>query len=129
MSSAAFFYYNYNSFMKKYLLYIGICYHKPKRCHFAVHLGTKTLGYVEIDSESFQTILRGKLVSLFCISRKWPWKCYTPETRFSELRFSEILNLMNKLQLPFLYFTLYVSRLNLVNRLHLLNKRVWYYVH
>ena len=55
--------------MKKYLLYIGICYHKPKRCHFAVHLGTKTLGYVEIDSESFQTILRGKLVSLlFCIS-------------------------------------------------------------
>ena len=32
---------------------------------------------------------------------------YTPETRFSEPRFSEILNLMNELQLPFSYFTLY----------------------
>ena len=32
---------------------------------------------------------------------------YTPETRFSEPQFSEILNLMNKLQLPFSYFTLY----------------------
>ena len=31
----------------------------------------------------------------------------TPETRFSESRFSEILDLMNKLQLPFSYFTLY----------------------
>ena len=31
----------------------------------------------------------------------------TPKTRFSESRFSEILNLMNKLQLPFSYFTLY----------------------
>ena len=31
----------------------------------------------------------------------------TPETRFSEPRFSEILNLMNKLQLPFSYITLY----------------------
>ena len=28
------------------------------------------------------------------------------KTRFSEPQFSEILNLMNKLQLPFLYFTL-----------------------
>ena len=34
-------------------------------------------------------------------------KTGTPETRFSETRFSEILNLMNKLQLPFSYFTLY----------------------
>ena len=32
---------------------------------------------------------------------------HTPETRFSELRFSEILNLMNKLQFPFSYLTLY----------------------
>ena len=32
---------------------------------------------------------------------------YTPETRFSEPGFSEILDLMNKLQLPFSYFTLY----------------------
>ena len=31
----------------------------------------------------------------------------TPETWFSELRFSEILNPMNKLQLSFLYFTPY----------------------
>ena len=31
----------------------------------------------------------------------------TPETRFSELQFSEILDLMNKLELPFTYFTLY----------------------
>ena len=30
----------------------------------------------------------------------------TLETRFSEPRFSEILDLMNKLQLPFSYFTL-----------------------
>ena len=41
---------------------IGICYHKPKRCHFAVLLGTKPLGYVDIDSESFQTILKGKYI-------------------------------------------------------------------
>ena len=34
-------------------------------------------------------------------------KFTTPETRFSEPRYSEILNLMNKLQLPFSYFTLY----------------------
>ena len=32
---------------------------------------------------------------------------YTPETQFSEPRFSEILNLMNKLRLFFSYFTLY----------------------
>jgi len=31
----------------------------------------------------------------------------TPKTRFSEPRFSERLDLMNKLQLPFSYFTLY----------------------
>ena len=31
----------------------------------------------------------------------------TPETRFSEPQFSEILDLMNTLQLPFSYFTLY----------------------
>ena len=34
-------------------------------------------------------------------------KINTPETRFSEPRFSEVLDLMNKLQLPFSYFTLY----------------------
>ena len=44
-------------------------------------------------------------------------KALTPETRFSEPRFSEILNLMNKLQFPLSYFTIY--RLNLVkNRLN-----------
>ena len=31
----------------------------------------------------------------------------TLKTRFSEPRFSEIIDLMNKLQLPFSYFTLY----------------------
>ena len=31
----------------------------------------------------------------------------TPKTRFCEPQFSEILNLMNKLQIPFSYFTLY----------------------
>ena len=31
----------------------------------------------------------------------------TPKTRFSEPRFSETRNLMNKNQLPFSYFTLY----------------------
>ena len=46
----------------------------------------------------------------------------TPKTRFSEPRFSEILNLMNKLQLPFSYFTLYSDSI-LVNRLNLVNKR------
>ena len=30
----------------------------------------------------------------------------TPENRFSKPRFSDILNLMNKIQLPFPYFTL-----------------------
>ena len=43
-----------------------------------------------------------------------------PETRFSEPRFSEILDLVNKLQLPFSYSTLYPdsvqSILNLVNK-------------
>ena len=41
----------------------------------------------------------------------------TPKTRFSKPRFSEILNLMNKLQLLFSYFTLYPDYLvNLVNK-------------
>ena len=31
----------------------------------------------------------------------------TPETRFSEPRYSKILDLINELQLPFSYFTLY----------------------
>ena len=31
----------------------------------------------------------------------------TPKTRFSKPRFSEILDVMNKFQLPFSYFTLY----------------------
>ena len=44
------------------------------------------------------------------------WKCKnisklaksgTPKTRFSEPQFSEMLQLMNSLQLPFSYFTLY----------------------
>ena len=39
-----------------------------------------------------------------------------------ETRFSEILDLMNKLQLPFSYFTLYPDMI-LVNRLKLANKR------
>ena len=33
----------------------------------------------------------------------------TPETRFSEPWFSEMLDVMNKLQLPFSYFTLYLD--------------------
>ena len=32
---------------------------------------------------------------------------FTPKTQFSEPRFSEILDLMNELQLPFSYVTLY----------------------
>ena len=31
----------------------------------------------------------------------------TPKTGFSEPQFSEVLNLMNKIQLPFSYFTFY----------------------
>ena len=46
----------------------------------------------------------------------------TPETRFSEPGFSEIFDLMNKLQLPFLYLNS-LSRLDLVNRLNLVNKK------
>ena len=34
----------------------------------------------------------------------------TRETRFSEPQFSEILDLMNKLQLPFSYFTFIQTR-------------------
>ena len=46
----------------------------------------------------------------------WIWlKKDTPETQFSEPWFSELLDLMNKLQLPFSYFTL-VKWLNLVNK-------------
>ena len=47
---------------------------------------------------------------------------YTPETRFSEPGFSEILNLMNKFQLPISYFNS-LSRLDLVNRLNLVNNK------
>ena len=36
----------------------------------------------------------------------------TPETQFSEPGFSEILDLMNKLQLTFSYFTLYSDLIN-----------------
>ena len=54
-------------------------------------------------------------------------KYTTAETQFSELcfsehRFREILDLMYKLQLPFSVFYS-LSRLNLVNRLDLVNKR------
>ena len=37
---------------------------------------------------------------------------FTPETRFSEFLFSEMLDLMNKLQLTFSYFTLYSDLIN-----------------
>ena len=46
------------------------------------------------------------------------------ETRFSEPRISAILDLMNKLQLPFSHFTLYFFRHNLVNRIDLVTKRI-----
>ena len=46
----------------------------------------------------------------------------TPKTRFSEPRFSELLDLMNKLQLTFFIFYS-LSRLDLVNRLNLVNKK------
>ena len=48
------------------------------------------------------TIFFNNIFSSFLFSKK-----STPKTRFSEPRFSEILNLMNKPQLPFSYFTLY----------------------
>ena len=32
---------------------IGIAYHKPKKCHFATLLGSKHLGSIEIDKETF----------------------------------------------------------------------------
>ena len=38
---------------------IGICYHKPKQCHFATLLGTIQLGYTEIDIGTFQDLLKG----------------------------------------------------------------------
>ena len=46
----------------------------------------------------------------------------TPETQFSEPRFSEKLDLMNKLQAPFFIFYS-LSRLHLVNLLNLANKK------
>ena len=47
----------------------------------------------------------------------------SPETRFSEPRFSEMLKSMDKFQLPFSYFTLYPYSIYLVNWLNLANKR------
>ena len=44
--------------------------------------------------------------SALCCSLAYS-KALTPETRLSEPWFSEILDLMNKLQLPLSYFTLY----------------------
>ena len=49
---------------------------------------------------------------------------YTLETLFSELQFSEILDFMNKLQLPFYS----LSRLKIVNKMDLVNEK-WSYNH
>ena len=40
---------------------IGICYHKPRHCHFAILLGTIQLGFIEFDFENFQSVLKGIL--------------------------------------------------------------------
>ena len=44
---------------------VGICYHKPKKCHFASFLGTINLGFVNMDVENFRLILQGKLLFIF----------------------------------------------------------------
>ena len=44
---------------------IGICYHAPKRCSFAKHLGVVRLGKVDIPPEEFKEILKGDLVVFF----------------------------------------------------------------
>lgn len=36
----------------------GICFHTPRRCHFAQLLGTIRLGHVDISQQDFQTILK-----------------------------------------------------------------------
>lgn len=38
---------------------IGICYHPPKKCTFAKHLGVVRLGKVDILQEEFKQILKG----------------------------------------------------------------------
>ena len=38
---------------------MGIAYHKPKKCHFATLLGSKHLGFTEIDKNTFQSIIKG----------------------------------------------------------------------
>ena len=37
---------------------VGICYHKPKKCHFASYLGSICLGFVNMDAETFLHILQ-----------------------------------------------------------------------
>ena len=39
---------------------IGICYHPPKKCTFAKHLGVVRLGKVEILEDEFKEVLRGQ---------------------------------------------------------------------
>ena len=39
---------------------IGICYHPPKKCTFAKHLGVVRLGKVGILDDEFKEVLRGE---------------------------------------------------------------------
>ena len=43
---------------------IGICYHPPKKCTFAKHLGVVRLGTIQMEEEEFKEILRGEIFAL-----------------------------------------------------------------
>ncbi len=49
---------------------IGICYHKPRKCQFAILLGSIRLGEIDIDLATFQGILKGKQTTNGCLSLK-----------------------------------------------------------
>ena len=71
-----------------------------KRLNLDYHLQKNTSNKYAFDNNFVED--RGhKLV--YCFHEKVN---NTPKTGFSEPRFSEILNLINELQLPFSYFTL-----------------------
>ena len=52
----------------------------------------------------FLTVVHSKPIEVYLIKNKKINS--TPKTQFSELRFSELLDLLKKPQLPFSYFTL-----------------------
>ena len=48
----------YKGYEYTYCCGVGICYHKPKKCHFASYMGTICLGFVNMDAEHFLRLLQ-----------------------------------------------------------------------